>query len=87
MQLGSQFNPIKKMNSNITATSPLLAAATAFLIMPMSPVASGLIVTVIGVLCLLALDYAGPRTLASIPASITPFGSADRSLAEFRKAA
>jgi len=45
------------MNSNIVATSPLLAAAAALLILLVSPVAAGFIVTVTGVLSSLVLDY------------------------------
>jgi|GEM_PF-7022277 len=75
------------MNSNIVATCPFLAAAAASVVLPISPIAAGFIVTVIGVLSVLVLDYGCPRDRDSFPAKVVSFIPAGRRLAEFREAA
>src|SRR5271165_5176350 len=69
------------MNSNIVATCPFLAAAAASVVLPISPIAAGFIVTVIGVLSVLVLDYGCPGVREAAHARC---GSGPRQLAGFR---
>jgi hypothetical protein len=87
MQLGEQPNPNTKMNSNIIATNLFVAAAASFPVMLVSPVAAGAIVTMAGILSMLALDYGRAAGPVSVPAGIIPFGPACRTLVELRAAA
>ena len=75
------------MNSNIVSTGPFLAAAVAFVVLPVSPIASGFIVTVIGILSVLVHDYRGPRGAVSPPARVVSFEPAGPRQAELREAA
>jgi len=75
------------MNSLVITTSPFVAAAAAFVIFPINPVAAGFIVSVTGILSLLAIDYHEPGVQIRIPAHVIPFNPPARPLPAYQEAA
>jgi hypothetical protein len=75
------------MKSNIIATTLFVAAAASFPMMLVSPVAAGAIVTIAGILSMLALDYGSIAKPVNVPAGVIPFSPAFGPMVELREAA
>ena len=61
------------MKTNVIQISSFPVAAAAFALIPVSPFAACLAVTVAGVLSVLMLDYGHARMPVAVPAEVIPF--------------
>lgn len=75
------------MKSNLLTISSVLAAASAFVILPVSAAAAGITFTVTGILAVFVADYSRDIRPLSLPAEIIPFDPTGRMPAVFSKAA
>jgi hypothetical protein len=75
------------MKSNLLTISSILAAASAFVILPVSAAAAGITFTVAGILAVFVADYSRDIRPLSLPAEIVPFNPAGRMSAVYGKAA
>lgn len=75
------------MKTNLVQISSFPVAAAAFALIPVSPFAACLAVTVAGVLAVLMLDYGQARMPISITAEVLPFTAGHRALDASREAA
>jgi hypothetical protein len=75
------------MKTNLVQISSFPVAAAAFALIPVSPFAATLVVTVAGVLSVLMLDYGHTRMPIAVPAQIIPFAAANQAPEATREAA
>ena len=75
------------MKTNALHVSSFPIAVAALAVAPINPVAASLIVTVAGVLSVLALDYGRKTTSVYAQAEVIPFVSPSHALTESNKAA
>jgi hypothetical protein len=75
------------MNNSSLPILAFLAVIAATILLPLSATASGIALTVTGVVAMLAADYGREITPLRIPANVVPFEASGRGPATLQKAA